>query len=134
MEKPYPNPDPVTAPYWKACNEQKLIYQMCSACNTVQPFPRAVCVSCSAHSDSLAWHDSNKKGTLTTFTLVHRGPNKAFKDDQPYLLALVDLNEGFRLMVNLRDCKESDLIIGMPISIVFEKRGPEGQYIPQARI
>ena len=63
---------------------------------------------------------------------MHRGPNLAFKEDQPYLIALVELEEGFRLMVNLPDCEESDLELGMAVTIVFEKRGE--QHIPQGRI
>ena len=134
MEKPFPNPDPVTSPFWEACNEGILLYQKCAECQTVQPFPRSVCVSCAAERSALAWHESGRNATLTTFTSVHRGPTQAFRDDQPYLLALVELSEGFRLMVNLRDCEESDLQIGIPILIHFEERGPDGQRIPQARI
>lgn len=134
MEKSYPAPDPITAPFWEACNKGKLLYQRCKKCEAVQPFPRAVCVECSASRYDLAWHESSKHGTLATYSLVHRGPNKAWLEDQPYLLALVDMEEGFRLMVNLLDCEEAELAVGMEIIIDFVERGPEGQLIPQGRI
>ena len=134
MDKPYPISDPVTARFWEACNEGILLYQECSECGQVQSFPRAVCVECGAGASALAWRESGRAGTLSTYSLVYRGPSKAFKDDQPYLLALVELAEGFRLMVNLLDCEEADLSVGMAISIDFEKRGPDGQSIPQGTI
>lgn len=134
MDKPCPIPDTMSSRFWEACNEGILLYQECTECKTVQPFPRSICVQCGAERAALAWRESARIGTLTTFSLVHRGPTEAFREDQPYLLALVDLNEGFRLMVNLRGCEESDLKIGMAMTIVFEKRGATGQHIPQAQI
>lgn len=134
MDKPCPIPDTISSRFWEACNEGILLYQECTECQTVQPFPRSLCVQCNAERASLTWRESARIGTLTTFSMVHRGPTEAFKKDQPYLLALVELNEGFRLMVNLLDCEESDLEIGMAMTIVFEKRGATGQYIPQAQL
>lgn len=134
MDKPCPNPDPVTSRFWEACNEGILLYQKCAKCQATQPFPRSVCVKCGAERSALAWQESGRKGTLSTFSLVHRGPTEAFRQDQPYLLALVELSEGFRLMVNLLDCEESDLRIGMDVTIDFETRGGGGQRIPQARL
>ena len=134
MDKPCPIPDPVTSRFWEACNEGILLYQKCAECQAVQPFPRAVCVNCGADRVALEWRESDRRGTLSTYSLVHRGPTRAFIEDQPYLLALVELAEGFRLMVNLLDCEESQLRIGMPVLIEFEARGADGQRIPQARI
>ena len=61
----------------------------------------------------------------------YRAPNVSFQPDLPYVIALVDLDEGFRMMMNVRDCHPEAVQIGMRVEIVFEQQGE--QKIPQAR-
>jgi uncharacterized protein len=123
---PVPNAD--TQTFWDACNEDRLLFQTCKDCGHTQFYPRVVCVSC--ESRDLKWHDSAKLGTVHSYTIVQRAPSPAFKADAPYLLALIDLDEGFRMMVNILNCPTYAASIGMKVHIIFEDR--EGQKVPQA--
>jgi len=130
-DKPVPRPNADSAPFWAACNRRELTFQRCRACGQVQFFPRALCTACQA--TDLDWQTSAGAGTVFTFTVNQRPPTPAFKDDVPYVIALVDLDEGFRMMLNVIDCAPDEVHIGMRVRIVFEPRGADGaQLIPQA--
>ncbi len=126
--KPVPVPNADTQVFWDACNEDRLLFQTCRDCNHTQFYPRAICASC--QSRNLEWRDSGKLGVVHSYTIVQRAPSPAFKADAPYLLALIDLDEGFRMMMNILDCPADAASIGMPIQVVFEQR--DGQKVPQA--
>lgn len=128
--KPVPKPNGDTQPFWDACNEGRLIYQKCRACGHAQFYPRSACVKC--ESAELDWKDANPTGTVHTFTIVQRAPSPAFRGDVPYVLALIDLSDGFRMMMNVVDCDPQDVAIGKAVRIVFEQR--EGQSVPQATL
>jgi uncharacterized OB-fold protein len=130
-QKPVPTPNADTRPFWDACNREELIYQYCRACDRAQFYPRAMCTAC--HGHDLEWRTSSGRGTVCTFTVNHRPPNVAFQDDVPYAIALVDLDEGFRMMMNVLDCDPDSVHIGMRVAVTFESRGEDGeQKIPQA--
>jgi hypothetical protein len=87
-----------------------------------------VCVKCEGRD--LDWRDAEPKGTVYTFTIAHRAPTPAFKEDAPYVLALIDLDDGFRMMMNIVNTPHDVIAIGMPVRVVFEDR--DGQKLPQA--
>jgi uncharacterized protein len=128
--KPIPQPTPETKPFWDACDEGRLVYQQCAACGVVQTFPRALCHACGA--ESLHWKPSAGHGRVLSFTEVHRGPSIAFKSDQPYLLAIIEMDEGFRLMTNIRRCAPESVRIDMRVRVEFEPRGDDGRQMPIA--
>jgi len=132
--KPVPPVNADTAEFWRGCNHERLLFQRCAHCGHAQFPPRSLCVAC--HGRDLAWRESARRGQIHSFTVVHRAPTAAFKGDVPYVLALVDLDEGFRIMCNLIGCSPEEAAIGLPVRIIFETRG-EGearQRVPQAAI
>jgi uncharacterized protein len=126
--KPVPVPNADTQAFWDACNDDRLLFQVCEDCGHTQFYPRAICTAC--ESRNLDWRDSAKRGIVHTYTLVQRAPSPAFRADAPYILALIDLNEGYRMMMNIIDCPDNAASIGMKVRIVFENR--DGQNVPQA--
>ena len=126
--KPVPTPNADTKPFWDACNEERLIVQTCQSCGHKQFYPRALCVKCEGRD--LVWREAVPNGTGHTFTIAHRAPTPAFKEDAPYLLALIDLDDGFRMMMNIVNTPHDAISIGMPVRITFEER--DGQKLPQA--
>lgn len=112
MKKPDIRPTAETAVFWASCQEEKLCYQRCKQCETVQPVPRMYCGHC--HSPDLDWHESAGQGTVLSHSTVHRAASPAFREDAPYMIALLDMDEGFRLMVNLQKDADGGL---MPVSI-----------------
>jgi uncharacterized OB-fold protein len=118
----YPGPLPVATPesrpFWDAARRHELQLQHCGACGTWVFYPRAVCPRCFA--TDLEWRRASGRGTLHTFTVVHRGL-KGFPIGPPYVIAIVELAEGPRLMTNLVDVAPDPaaLRIGMPVQVVF---------------
>ena len=82
-----------------------------------------------AKSTDLSWEVSDGKGVIHSVTTVHRGPSVAFKEDSPFQVALVDMDEGFRFMANVRG---GEAEIGTKVRVLYEKRGD--QTIPQVEI
>ncbi len=130
MQKPLPYITTESSEYWDSCRKGKLIYQHCLSCDVVQFYPRSQCKQCG--SKNLEYRESKGKGTIRTFTHVHRAPSPAFKEDVPYILALIDLDEGFRMMSNIVGT-ERDVKIGDRVIIDFEKRS-EDIVIPQFKL
>lgn len=115
---PLPKPYQDTAPYWDAAKEHKFVIQQCDDCGKFQFYPRGICSHC--HSSNLSWRDSEGKGTIYSFTVSERAPHPGFKDRLPFILAMIDLAEGPRMMSNLIDCDPDTLKIGMPVKVVFD--------------
>jgi len=119
MQKPELRPNADSRRYWDACNLGQLIYQFCEDCSQAQFYPRARCVHCL--SQKLQWRNSALRGAVYAFTEVHVG-QPAFGDQLPYVLALIELDEGFRIMSNVIGGR-SEVTIGSRGQIVFESRG-----------
>lgn len=91
-------PDEVTAPWWAATRERRLLVQRCTACGHLQHPPRALCTGC-GRLDALGWKTASGAGTVDTCTVVHRAPAPGF--EPPYVVARVRLAEGVLLLTNV---------------------------------
>lgn len=91
-------PDADTAPFWEGVSAGVLRIQECDRCGTRIFYPRLVCPNCL--SSELTWIDSSGQGTVYSFTVVHRAP-PGFEEEAPFAVALIDLDEGVRLMGRL---------------------------------
>jgi len=120
-DKPLPRITAETRPYWDACAAGELRYQWCPVCLRAQFYPRVACVGCGGRE--LEWRRSKGRGVVYAVTVVHRAPSPAFKADIPYTIALVDLDEGFRMMGNVVGVEPSTVAIGDLVRLVFERRG-----------
>jgi uncharacterized OB-fold protein len=119
-----------TAPFWEGAARGELLYQHCSACGRTQFPPRRHCAHCQAGEPQ--WRRSAGRGAVHTFTVVHRAPTTAFKDEVPYAIALVDLDEGFRMMMNVLGCPPGEVEIGTRVRVVFRPHGEA--MLPQAEL
>ena len=95
---PLPVPTPETRPFWEATRRHELLLQRCRACGRHHFYPRGACPHCL--SADLEWQRVSGRGSLHTFTVVHRGARN-FPLPSPYVLAVVELEAGPRLMTNL---------------------------------
>ena len=101
---PLPGPD-INADartYWAAAAEERLVVQCCDECGIYRFYPRPLCPDCA--SDQATWTEVSGQGSVHTFTIVHRAPNKEFQAITPYVIALIDLDEGPRMMANILMC------------------------------
>ena len=130
--KPLPEIRPESQEFWDAANRGELLFQRCEDCGNIQFYPRNTCTACT--SDKLRWERSKGEGTVYTFTVVHRPPSAAFKADVPYVIALVDLDEGFRMMMNVRGGTPDVVSIGARVRVIFETIPESGQKLPQAEL
>ena len=112
---------PASEWFWKAAAEGRLEVQRCEMCAHLQHPPRAVCTRCG--SRSLAYEPVSGAGDVYSFTTVQRALTPALREHVPYILALIDLDVGLRVMSLVRDCDPEDVSIGMPVLAAFERVG-----------
>ena len=117
-QKPVPVIDEDSKPYWDAARQHKLKIQQCSKCMRFIFYPRALCPYC--ENTSLEWQELNGRGIIYSFTVVRFAISSAYRDDVPYITALVELNEGIRIMANVVECAPETVKIGMQVEVVFE--------------
>lgn len=116
--KPLPTPDFDTEPFWAALKEHELRLQRCADCDKAYFYPRSLCPHC--WSDNVQWERMSGRGTVYTYTIVRRAPHRAFTDDVPFVIAVVELEEGPRMPVNLVDCPVDNVYVEMAVEIVYE--------------
>ncbi|MFV0526248.1 MAG: Zn-ribbon domain-containing OB-fold protein [Acidimicrobiales bacterium] len=123
---PHPNPD--SAPFWAATAEGRFLLQRCTGCGTVMWWPRAVCPECS--SFDLAWFEATGEGTVYSFSIVRRTPDRRWAPSAPYVLAYVELDEGPRVMTNIVDCDPDTVTVDQRVRVVWHDTG-EGSALPR---
>ena len=114
--KPLPTIVGETKPYWDACRQGRLLLQKCDKCSEFQFYPRGICANC--WSNDIQWVQSSGKGTVWTFTVTYQNRTPGF-DEGPYVLALVELEEGIKMFANIVDCDPGTVEIGMPVEVTF---------------
>ena len=120
-----------SAPYWEGASDNKLLLQRCSDCGTLRFFPRYLCTECG--SDNTGWVEAAGRGTVHSFTVVHRAAFPEFQERTPYVVALIDLEEGLRMMSNVVGADALGVAIGDAVTVEFEDRGDDGAKVPQFR-
>lgn len=116
--RPLPRIEPFTRPFWEATKRHELVIQKCADCNDYRFAPKEVCPKCA--SMDYEWSKVSGEGTVYSYTVMERAPNAAWQAEAPYVIALVDLKEGARVMSHVVGCKPGDVKIGMPVRVVFE--------------
>ncbi|HEX5940153.1 MAG TPA: Zn-ribbon domain-containing OB-fold protein [Dehalococcoidia bacterium] len=123
--KPVPSPSPEAEPYWKAAREHKLNLPFCSVCSEFFWFPRPFCPKC--FSWGIEWRSVSGKGKLYTYAIQYRPQMPGFESELPYITAIVELDEGPRLMTNLVEVDADPAVIkcDMPVEVVFAEINDE---------
>ena len=122
-QKPLPIPNEDTKPFWDSLREHKLMIQKCSQCGQFRFPPRVVCPYCmSLDSQGV---EVKGKGKIYSFTVVHHAYTPAYRDELPYVVAIVEIEEGIRLVTNIVGCEPESVQIGMDVEITFEDVTPE---------
>lgn len=116
--KPLPRIDEESKGFWEACQRHELYVQRCRSCRSYRYYPRALCPACL--SDDTEWVRSSGRGAVYTFTVTYQNQAPGFRDELPYVLAYVELEEGVRLLTNIVRCPPDDVRIGMPVEVVFD--------------
>jgi len=119
MPRPLPRfPEVNSEPFWRATKNHELKYQKCNDCNTVVFYPKHHCTNCG--SANLSWHTSSGQGKVYTFSVVRQNRSGAFRDLVPYVVAYIDLDEGFRMMSNVVSINPDEVKCDMRVKVEWE--------------
>jgi uncharacterized OB-fold protein len=135
-DKRHTGPLPIAQPesefYWQKAKERELWLRQCRECGTIYFYPRDICPAC--FSRSTTWIRSSGRGTLYSFSIVHRAPAPIFRDGVPYVVAIVELEGGARLPTNLVGIEPdpAKIRVGMAVEVVFEEVA-DGFVLPRFR-
>jgi len=131
MTLPLPTPEPNadSRAFWQAASERRLVVRQCRACGQRHFMPRGQCPTC--WSEDLEWIDCAGLGAVYSFSVVHRAPTPDFAGITPYVIALIDLDEGPRMFANVVGPGALQVSVGERVKLTFESRGSEGTLLPQ---
>jgi uncharacterized protein len=117
-EKPLPVPDADSRPFWEGCKHHRLSFQRCLECGRLRSLPAIICPHC--HSRDMEWFVSNGRGKIYTYAIYHQAFQPAFKGDLPYVVAVVELDEGPFMLTNITGCNHDLLKCEMRVGVVWE--------------
>ena len=116
--RPAPVPDFESQPFWAGTLDRKLLVQECSSCGHRQLYGRSLCTNC--HAATLRWIESSGRGTIYSRTIIRQNPTRTFKHLIPFVVALIDLDDGPRLMSNVVGTPAEDVHIGDRVRVTFQ--------------
>jgi uncharacterized OB-fold protein len=122
--RPLPPPTELGEVFWQRCAEGVLSVQRCDECGRCFFRPEDACTHC--FSPRWQWIDCVGTGTVYSFTVVHRAPLPAF--ETPYVLAVIDVDEGFSMLSNVIGTDPANVGIGMRVDVSFMP--VEGRILP----
>lgn len=118
---PLPRPTTLSKPHWSGAREGKLFVQKCRDCGVHVFIPQPCCTGCLG--PNLDWVESSGRGTLYSYTIVHRPQQPAF--EVPYAVAVVLLEEGWHMLSSLVDVDLDAIEIGMPLEVDYHRMNDE---------
>jgi uncharacterized protein len=114
--------DSDSRPYWEGLTQGELRIQRCSSCSKAVFYPRSICPHCFA--DQLSWIVASGKGTIYSYTVAHQAFG-AFAADIPFVIAIVELEEGVRMMTRVINAPRERVAVGAAVEVTFESVGEE---------
>ncbi len=123
---PLPAVNSDTEEWWEATRDGRLLVQHCRRCEDFQHYPRPFCLSC--RSTDLDFKESTGRGVIYSFSVVHRSPDPGLFEP-PYVVALVQLEEGPTLFTSIVDYESDDLYCGQAVAIAWRPLS-DGRQLP----
>jgi uncharacterized OB-fold protein len=121
--KPVPATDPDSAPFWAGCREHRLLLQQCNACGAFRYPPGPLCPHCRGRESE--WVQSAGRGRVYSWIVVtHPVPKEVYAADVPYVVALIELDEGVRIASNIVGCAPADVRGDMRVEVRFDDLAP----------
>jgi uncharacterized OB-fold protein len=112
-----PTPDDATRPFWDAARAGRFLIKRCRECGRAHFYPRPFCPHC--WSTAVDWEEASGAASLYTWSVVHQNDLPPWPERVPYVAAVVDLEEGPRVITNVVDCEFDRLRVGMPLQVTF---------------
>lgn len=121
--KPLPEPTAASSPFWGAAREHRLLIQRSRKTGEAVFYPRLV--SPFGADDELEWFQASGRGTVYSYTVAYRPTAPQWASDTPYVIAIVELDEGPHLTTNIVGCDPADVEIGMRVVVEYDDVTPE---------
>ena len=118
MSKPVPGISEENKPFWDYMKQHEFRVQKCLECNKLFYPPTPMCPHC--HGMESEWVKLSGKAKVYSFVIVRQARHPAFAKDAPYVVAIIETDEGIRYTTNIIDCKPDDVYIDMPVEVVYE--------------
>lgn len=128
LKTPGPTITTLTAPFWQAASEGRLVIQSCEACGKAVFYPRPICPHC--WSNRLVWREASGRGRLKSFSVVHKPGHPGWLPAAPYVVGLVELEEG-PTMLSFIVAEEAACAVGQPLVLAPTRIG--GRTLPAFR-
>lgn len=117
-DKPLPVINEDNRQYWEYCKRHEFRIQKCTECGYLR-FPCSIiCPKC--HSMDSEWTKLNGKGKVYSYIVYRQVYHPSYKNDIPYVVAIIELDEGPRMESNITGCKIEEIKIGMPVEVYFD--------------
>jgi uncharacterized OB-fold protein len=126
--KPEPRPAPESVPFWEAAKQHRLELPRCEACDKHWFPPSRTCPHCL--STAFRWSEVSGRGKVFSFVIYDRVYHPAFEPEVPYVVALVELEEGPRMLTNIVGIKPAEVRCEMQVKVVFDDM-PGGASVPK---
>ncbi|HVB90508.1 MAG TPA: Zn-ribbon domain-containing OB-fold protein [Acidimicrobiales bacterium] len=125
-----PPAGPDSGPFWEATRAGVLLVQWCTACDKGIFYPRSFCPVCGA-TDTLQWRPASGRATVYAASVEHKpaATGSTFSGGEPYVIALVDLEEGIRMMTNVVGCAPAEVHPGQAVEVTWEPLS-DGRQLP----
>lgn len=119
---PQPALEPVSLPFWEACNDHRLLVQRCTECGAHRSPPKPMCGHCGCFE--WGWSESSGRGRVFTYTIVHHSPHPVSQECLPYNIAVIELEDCDRVLLtsNVVNCPDDALRVDLPVELVWEDR------------
>jgi len=118
FSKPLPSPTDLSRPFWDGARAHKLVLQRCRECRTYRFTPQILCREC--YSEDYDWEQVSGRGTVWSWSTIYRPQSPAFAEDVPYIEAIVELEEGPKMLTNVVGVSPDGIYIGQPVEVHFE--------------
>jgi len=126
IERPLPPERSFSRLYWDATREKRLVIQYDRSADAYQFYPRPTSIYTGRRGD-LEWREVSGKGALFSYTIVRRA-RPPFRDKEPYIVAMITLDEGVNVMSNLIHCTQDQLATGLRVRPYWESL-PDGRHL-----
>jgi uncharacterized OB-fold protein len=121
--RPLPEPTAFTKPFWDAAREHRLVIQRSKKTGQYVFYPRNV--SPFGSDDELEWVEVSGRATVYSYTIARRPTAPQWADHGPYVIAIVQLEEGPHMTANIVDCQPEAVKVGMPVVATYDDVTPE---------
>jgi len=122
-----PRPSAAGGPFWDATRERRLVLPWCTACEVPVWFPREACPRCLG--TDFDWREASGLATVYALSVQTKPGLSMMADRVPYVVALVDLDDGVRMITNIVGCPPDEVAVGMRVRVGWEELS-DGRALP----